>query len=331
MSGKKRITLISLGGTIAMTGKSGQQVVPTLSAQNLISQIPELNQIAEIGVVEFTPQPSCSLGFRLLCEVADVINDLARQGQDGFVITQGTDTIEESAFFLDLILSIDQPVVMTGAMRNASQAGPDGAANLLCAFKVAAAKSSRNMGVCVVFDQLIHLARFVYKSDSICGHAFRSSFRGPVGRVVEDRLVYFSSLHRHYPALAYDPDHSQNVELYCAVLDPAEGTVSRFAETSTDGLVVAAMGGGHVPAKLVGELERLAQKMPVILASRITGGQVLKHTYGYAGGEVDLLARGLISAGWLDALKARILLSLLLSQQVGDQEIRNWFIYFDGG
>lgn len=321
----RSVSVISLGGTIAGAARPGEQgVAPTLTAKDLLGAVPGLAHTGiDVAAHSFRQLPGGSLGFADLRELSTVIEREIDAGADGVVITQGTDTIEETAFFLDLAVRREAPVVVTGAMRNPSLAGPDGPANLLAAIRVAADPAARAMGCLVVFADEIHAGRAVRKTHSTSLGAFRSPDTGPLGHVVED--VRFHHRVDRLPNIVVGSALDRlTVPVWSAVLGD-DGTVLRLLADSVDGLVVAGFGAGHVPQVSVPALAELGARAPIVLASRVGGGPVLTRTYSAPGSEQDLLGRGLINAGYLDPYKARILLLLLLSQQSSAAEIDRAF------
>ncbi len=325
---KPKVEVISLGGTIAMQPDGvAAGAVPALDADNLIAAVPALHDVAEIGAQSLRNLPSASLTFEDMDALAGAIRAAVKEGADGVVVTQGTDTIEETAFWLDLVLDIDAPVIITGAMRNPAQAGADGPANLLAAVQVAASELACGLGVLVVFNDEIHAARFVKKTHSSSTATFRSAPLGPLGWLSEDQVRILLKP-RRLPAL-------QSSRVPAAIRVPIiklgmgdDDTLIRSAlAAGVDGIVLEALGGGHVPALLVKPLEKAARKIPVILTSRTGQGEALSHTYGFAGSETDLLSRGLICGGRLDGCRARILLVQILRQSItGHTEIRQQFL-----
>lgn len=303
----RRVTMYSLGGTIAMTKRQDGTVEPALSGQDLITAVPTLGDLdIAVDVRDFRRLPGASLSFDDLAELAA---DIAASDADAFVVTQGTDTIEETAYFLDLVHTDTRPVAVTGAMRNPSQPGADGPANLLAAVKAAASDAVRGAGCIVVFGDEIHAASFVAKTHTSSPVAF-VSFPGPVGYLAEEKVVVWS---RPRPGLTVDLANRADVRTAVVPVGLGDdGAVLRAVGDVVDGLVVAAFGAGHVPERCVSVLAELAQEKPVVLASRTGRGPVLTHTYGFPGSEADLLARGLIAAGSLSPTKARVLLHLLL-------------------
>ncbi|GIF65651.1 L-asparaginase [Asanoa ishikariensis] len=303
------VAVFSLGGTIAMTTGPDGGVVPALGAADLVAAVPGLADTGiSVEVTDFRRLPGAGLGF---ADLAALVAAASGTGADGVVVTQGTDTIEEAAYALDLLWTLDTPLVVTGAMRNPTLAGADGPANLLAAVRVAAAPEARGMGCLVVLGDEIHAARWVRKTHTTSPAAFRSPDTGPVGLVAEGRPRILTRPVRH--SLRIDePIATVRTGVVPVVLGD-DGELLRQAGVVLDGLVVAAFGVGHVPVSTVDVLTDLARSKPVVLASRIGAGPVLTHTYGYPGAEADLLRRGLIAAGALDPYKARILLHLLLA------------------
>jgi L-asparaginase len=256
----------------------------------------------------------------------------AAGGVDGVVITQGTDTIEETAFVLDRLVPSSMPVVVTGAMRNPTLAGADGPANLLAAVQVAASAQTRGLGCLVVMNDEIHAARFVRKLHTSSTAAFSSGPAGQLGWLAEGavrlvcRLDAMPGLH-----VAAQP-RDVKVALLTMALGDDGALVDAVAGAGIDGLVVAGMGGGHVPPSVADALERAARRLPVVLASRAGAGEVLARTYGFPGGEIDLQRRGLIRAGWLDGIKAKALLTLMLRHgSASRDEIVHIFEAWGGG
>ncbi|MBF6331444.1 asparaginase [Nocardia transvalensis] len=292
------------------TGPTGG-VVPALSADELLAAVPGLAATGiTVETVDFRQLPGASLAFSDIAALADAIGGRIAD-VDGVVVTQGTDTIEETAYLLDLLHAGSQPIVVTGAMRNPTLAGADGPANLLGAISTAASPEARDQGCLVVFDDEIHAARRVRKTHTASTATFRSRDGGPLGYLVEGRPRFLNRL-THRTLVPAAPHDDQRVAIHTVALGD-DGTVVDLLADHLDGLVVAALGAGHVPTGLVPALARLAGRVPVVLASRTGSGSVLETTYGFPGSERDLLARGLIPAGYLDPLKARILTAALLS------------------
>jgi L-asparaginase len=310
----RRVDVLAMGGTIAsVAGGTGPGVSPSLTAGDLLAAVPALARAADVRGCSFRQFPSSELVLSDLFALAAEIRRRAGEGAEGIVVTQGTDTLEETAFALDLLCEPGIPVAVTGAMRNPGMPGADGPANLLAAVQVAASTQARGLGVTVVFNDEIHAARFVRKTHTSNTATFRSPLTGPLGWISEGR-VSIAARPAEYPRVPVPADaRPAAVALVKLVLGDDMGGITHVAQGSYDGLVVEAYGGGHVPARFAGPLAALAARIPVVLASRTGAGEMLRQTYGFPGGEMDLLGRGLISAGALDGLKARLLLALLLT------------------
>lgn len=322
------VVLYTLGGTIAMAGHESApggagSVVARLGGEELAGAVPGL---AESGVVlriaDVDRIPSADLTFAQLVELVTMAGDAVRDGAAGAVVTQGTDTLEESAYLADLLWPHEAPLVFTGAMRNPTLAGPDGPANLLAAVRAAADPQARGLGVLVAFNDELHAARYVRKAHATSTATFVSPDAGPVGRFEEDRLRLLAvPPHRAaLPLPSADALAAVRVGLHTTVLDEQDDELDGVAERY-QGLVVAGFGVGHVTSRLVPALTELAAHMPVVLCSRAGAGPVLRHTYGAIGSETDLQRRGLINGGLLHPYKARVLLRLLLASGAGREQI----------
>lgn len=307
-----RVHIIVLGGTITMIPTHQSGIVPALSGEDLVGAVPGLAAIARITVETPFLVPGASLSFEQIRDVSELSNQSIARGADGVVIVQGTDTIDETAFLLDLAHTGDAPLVVTGAMRGAQAVGADGPANLFAAITTAASPSARGLGALVVLNDEIHGARFVEKSHKSLPSAFSSPSLTPLGVVAEGEVKM--GLHPRRPLLLGPMPKLGRVALIKLCLGDDGEMIEAALERDYDGMVIEAMGAGHVPAATLPALDRAVACMPVILSSRATGGSIFRQTYGFAGAERDLLARGLIPASTLSATKARLLLAFLLGQ-----------------
>jgi L-asparaginase len=324
---RPRITLIGTGGTITMT-PGGLGVVPTLSAQDVIDAVPALARHADLDAVSYSIKPGASLSLEDLVTIAARIDAQLEAGASGVVVSQGTDTIEETAFVLDLLVQSSAPVVVTGAMRAASAVGADGPANLMASVVVASQAASAGLGALVVLNDEIHAARYVRKCHTARPSAFDSPGVGALGMVLEEQAVFHWRLQRAAPLQRPQALHEFPVGLVALTLGDDGRLLDALPNLGYRGVVLEALGAGHVPAALVPRLQSLAQKMPVILSTRVVAGPVLSRTYGFVGSESDLLARGLISAGWLSPGKAVQLLRLLLALGVGPRDFESRFAHY---
>jgi L-asparaginase len=308
---KPRLLVLSLGGTITMVPSESGGIAPKLGAAELVASVPALAELAEIEAHSPFRLPSPSLTPGNLVEVARTIEEGFAAGFDGAVVIQGTDTIEESAFILDLLVGGEKPVVVTGAMRGADAPGADGPANLLAAATVAAAPDARGLGTLAVLNYDIHAARFVQKSHTTLPSAFSSPLVGPLGAVVEGRPRFFARV-RRTPTLSAVDGPPVPIALVKWAMGDDGRLLSALPGLGYAGVVVEGMGAGHVPADAAPILGDLAAQIPVVLASRAMTDPVFTQTYGYPGSEIDLIARHLTPAGYLSGLKARLLLALFL-------------------
>ncbi len=306
-----RLLFLSLGGTITMMPAATGGITPTLGAAELVASVPALAGVASIEAHSLLRLPSPSLEPMHLVAVARQIEEAFATGIDGAVVIQGTDTIEESAFLLDLLVRGDRPVVVTGAMRGAEAPGADGPANLLAAAQVAASPAAHALGTLVVLNDQIHAARFVQKGRTALTSAFCSPLAGPIGLVAENRVRMFAQVAR-LPTLSALAGPPEPVALVSWPMGEDGRLLAALPGLGYHGAVIAGMGAGHVPAGAAAAVGDLAAQMPVVLASRSHTGPVFTQTYGYAGGEIDLIGRGLVPAGILSPAKARLLLGLCL-------------------
>jgi L-asparaginase len=318
------VTVFGLGGTIAMRRSDGGGAVPALSPAELVEAVPGLAESGiDVDVVDFRQVPGASVTF---ADVDALVAEIGRCPSDGIVVTQGTDTIEETSYLIDISYGGPKPVVVTGAMRNPSLAGPDGPANLLAAIQVAASPAAAGMGALVVFHDEIHAARRVRKTHTASPGTFRSPNGGPLGYVVEGDVRLLARVDNRTVVPA---SGAARVALVTLGLDD-DGVLLEGLADRVDGVVVAALGAGHVPFGLVDPLVELVGRVPVVLASRTGAGSVLTRTYGFPGSESDLVARGLIPAGFLDPAKARVLLRRLLAGGADAARVRAAFAVAGG-
>ncbi len=336
-TGRPQVVVLATGGTIASVGSrrpGARGVAPGLDGGDLVAAVPGLSGVAQVTARSVARVPGAHLTFDDLVDLAGSVEETlaggaggagglsgapgapGAPGAAGVVVTQGTDTIEDTAFLLDLLVGGSQPVVVTGAMRNPTLPGADGPANLLASVAVAASPTARDLGTLVVLNDEIHAARFVSKRHSSNPAAF-VSYPGPIGWVSEGRphiavrpvgrrtLPHPAPGARHRVALVALP-MGDDGSLLAALTGDGSGGVR------ADGVVVEALGGGHVPPAALDQLETVARRIPVVLTSTTRSGEVLRSTYDFPGSEVDLAARGVVNGGFLDARKSRLLLTLLL-------------------
>jgi L-asparaginase len=321
------IGILFTGGTISMridplTGAA----VPALAAEEIIAQIPDLPAIADFEIEEFSRLPGPHVTpdhmWRLARRAAAW---LERPDVDGLVITHGTDTIEETAFLLDLTLLTDKPVVLVGAMRTVSDPSWDGPANLLAAARVAAAPSARGSGVVVAMDEHIFPAREVRKLHTESSGSFATPEFGPLGMIDGGEVVF---RRRPMPRPEWRDDRAEpgmrvcrletRVDLVQAFTGMTDQPLRHAIDDGARGLAVVAFGRGNVPPSIVPAIrEAAAAGVLVTVSSRSLAGRVSAR-YGYDGGGLQLREAGAVLSGDLSGPQARLLQMTTLGLTGGD-------------
>jgi L-asparaginase len=313
------VQLVATGGTIAMTGSPAR---PALSGAELVAAVPELGQLADLHVTQMSNVPGVNLDPRAMARAVNAAWEAVKaDGAVGAVITQGTDTIEETAELARFVWPCDEPLVITGAIRTGGSTGSDGPLNLLDAVRFAIAPEARGLGPAVVFDGLAHPAAEVVKSNSWRSDAFASA-GGPLAEILEGgvRLRVRSPQSAVDGALC-DPGHlgPRLGDAHVPIIAAAAGMDARVLEQDDAAAVVLiALGAGHLPEEMLPGVDRLlAAGIPVIVCARPARGGTLERTYGFVGSETDLAERGVILAGSASAWKARIrvLVALALGRE----------------
>ena len=315
----KRVVILTTGGTIAMRhDDAAGGAVPALETaeyQKAVDSLP----------ISFTVEAVCNLPsahFTLdtLWEIRRrVTQHLANPDVEGIVLTHGTDVLEETAMLLDLTVDSSKPVVLTGAMRTASDAGFDGFANLAGAVRVAASELAHGLGTMVVLNDTVHAARYVTKTNTQSTDTFQSPGWGHLGRIDSDGLhVAWRLSQRTFLAPALEG----RVELIKLSVGMQPGALCHALERGTRGIVLEALGGGRVPPWWLPHIRSaLTAGVPVVVASRCPSGRV-GDRYGYAGAQRDLRSAGCLPAGCLNGQKARMALMVILG--AGLEESALW-------
>jgi L-asparaginase len=305
-----RVAVVFTGGTIAMRGDAqGSGRTPVLDGAALLAMVPDLGAIAELVPIDRGLTPASHFTFPNLFGIADAVRAaLDDPSVDGCVVVQGTDTLEETSFFWDLVLDSAKPVVVTGAMRPASDPAPDGPANLRDAVRCAASPELRGAGVVVVLNGSIDAADDVTKTHATRHDTFRSLNRGPIGRVDGERIVLLRPRgpRRHVAAARA----AERVRIVTAHVAMDGALVDAAVAAGLDGLVVEATGAGNTDRSLLAACERaMASGVPVVLTTRCSAGRV-GTDYAFPGGGATWVRAGAIPAGFLGGPKARIALAL---------------------
>ncbi|WP_414043022.1 asparaginase [Macrococcus animalis] len=317
----KTILVMHTGGTISMS--ENEEGFVTTNAVNPMSNI-QLDSLANITEKHPFQVPSPHITIHHMNELRkQIIQEIYSENYDGIVITHGTDTLEETAYFLDLTLNVSIPVILTGAMRSSNEIGSDGLYNYIAAIKVACSEASQNKGVLVVFNDEIHSATNVTKTHTSNTSTFQSPNYGPLGIVTKNN-VYF----HHLPILNHPlvkVDETKKVGLIKAHSDLDEALLTFFVEHKYDGLVIEALGQGNLPpSSLTGINKLIDSKIPVVLVSRCFNG-IASNTYHYEGGGYELKEMGLIFSNGLNGQKARLKLLIALSNNLTVEEINEYF------
>lgn len=306
------IAIVTTGGTIAeKIDPITKKAVPAVSGDDLIKAIPALNKIANLKVIGFSNIDSSQITPAIWLHLSQVVNRILKDPKiAGVVVTHGTDTMAEGAYFLDLTTSSSKPIVFTGAMRSASNPYPDGPLNILNAVIQASSKQAKNWGVTVSLNQYINSASSVRKIQTTNVQAFDSGEKGYLGYIQNKHILRFHNrINRlHFPL----PKQLPRVDLITTFAGD-KGNIIRYSVNSgAKGIVVEAVGAGNVNAATFNAIKyAISKNVAVIITSRVVNGRVYP-IYGDQGGGATLAKNGAILDGDLDAAKARILLMLAL-------------------
>jgi L-asparaginase len=327
------IAILFTGGTISMRidARTGS-AVPALGGLDILAHVPQLAEVADVELEDVSRLPGPHVTPEHMWRLARrVAAWLERPDVDGVVVTHGTDTLEETAYFLDVAIASDKPVVLVGAIRTMSEPSWDGPANLVHAVKVAAAPASRDRGVVVAMNEQILSAREVEKVHTEAAASFQSREFGPVGVVDAGIVRYLRTVPRESPWRDDAADGLLRVRRYEPDVDLVKvtaGADGRFVRCSVAagarGLVLEALGRGNVPPAMLDDIAEAVQTLPIVLTSRCGAGSV-RERYGYEGGGRGLRDLGLIFGGRLSGVKARIKLMLALGYTSDREQLRAIF------
>lgn len=309
------LLLIHTGGTIAML-QSGTGHVEPSDINPIDATLPKATDIAHITTKHFSNIPSPHMTPEKMLELAKFIqHELTQDTYDGVVITHGTDTLEETAYFLQITLGAPVPIVLTGAMRSSNEVGSDGEFNLITALRVAKSEAARGKGVLVVFNGEIHSAFNVTKTHTSSVDTFKSVHFGNVGMVTKDHVLIYSQPATRQPKMI--PSISKRVAVLKVVAGMEPDLLESVITLGYDGLVLEVLGQGNVPPSLLSALEHLVKEIPVVIVSRCFNG-IVQDVYGYDGGGKQLKEMGIIFSNGLNSQKAR--LRLLVELESGSSQ-----------
>ena len=333
----KKVTILAVGGTVAGSGPGSldaSYTSGTVTVDKLTAAVPEINRIATIKGEQISNIGSQEMNNEVWFKLANRVNELLTSGEaDGVVITHGTDTMEETAYFLNLVVKSDKPIVFTGAMRNSGSLSADGPLNIYNALNVAVSQEAAGKGVVVVMNDEIHAAREVTKTNTTAVDTFKSPNSGKIGTA-------------YYGRVKFNPDFAQGghggakfglpklgskisdlevpkveiIYLYAGCADFALECVRTAVECGARGIVFAGLGNGNLPSNLLKNLSPFQAKGIIFVRStRVFCGEVSPR------GEIDDFETGLVSSADLNPQKARILLMLSLFAGLNLDEIREIF------
>lgn len=297
---QRPVTVLSTGGTIAMSGE--RMAVPTFDADALVAAVPALAAVPDLRISSISNMPGSHLDTPDALAICRAALAEADEGR-GVVVTHGTDTLEETAMLCDVMHGGEEPIVFTGAMRPASAPGADGPANLADAVALAGSVGGLGLGVVVVFGGRVHAARAVRKVDSTAVEPFGSPHTGPIGVVHEGR-VHIGAYPIRRPAVV--PEHLDlRVTIVPTWLGDDGGLLDAIRTTDAQGAVIETLGAGHVGPRALRALRALAADVPVVATTRPGRGSILYETYGFEGCEADVRAC-CVPAGALSPQAARM-------------------------
>ena len=325
---KPSIRILATGGTIAGAQADAQSYgykSGTFKVEDLVNAVPHIKDLADLSGEQVANIGSQDMNDAVWLKLAKRVNEvLASRDVDGVVITHGTDTMEETAFFLDLAVKHDKPVVLVGSMRPATATSADGPANLYDAVAVAASPGAKGRGVLVVLNDEVHAARNVTKTDTTSVDTFKSLNRGPVGLVHTGQIAWFERMDRpHTSRSEFDVrERAQlpRVDIIYAHANMSPDLIDAAVRAGAKGIVVAGVGDGNMTKPALEALERAAKAGVVVVRStRLPAGLVLRNN------EVDDDKEGFVASGEFTAAKARVLLQLALTKSNDVKQVQRAF------
>ncbi|MGX7150504.1 asparaginase [Enterococcus ureasiticus] len=317
----KTILVLHTGGTISMS-KEADGNVTTNNMNPLLNQEELLAGKVNLIVEPIFNIPSPHMTLERMLELKERIQKAYTENVDGVVITHGTDTLEETAYFLDITLENKIPVVLTGAMRSSNEIGTDGLYNFISAVWTACSDESVGKGVLVVMNDEIHTARYVTKTHTTNVATFRTPTFGPIGMIAKERTFFASEVR---PQEVCDIQNVSGEVYVIKAYAGMDGSLFDLVDNDqTDGIVIEALGAGNLPPETLPSLERLlARNIPIVLVSRCSNG-IAEDIYDYEGGGVNLKKMGIIFSRGLNGPKARIRLIVGLNSGKDPQALSDF-------
>ena len=313
----KKILVLHTGGTISMQADDSGAVVT--SQENPMNHVSNPLEGVEVHALDFFNLPSPHIKPKHMLALYQKIKEEADH-YDGFVITHGTDTLEETAYFLDTMEVPHKPIVLTGAMRSSNELGSDGVYNYLSALRVASDDKAADKGVLVVMNDEIHAAKYVTKTHTTNVSTFQTPTHGPLGLIMKHEILYFKTAE---PRVRFDLDRIQGlVPIIPVYAGMTEELLDLLPVDQLDGLIIQAFGAGNVPKEKAQKLNALIQEgLPIALVSRCFNG-IAEPVYAYEGGGVCLQNAGVFFVKELNAQKARLKLLIAINAGLRGDELR---------
>ena len=320
---KKHILIITTGGTIAMKFDRNFGVLPNQELVGMLKSFPQLQDAASIEVLEFANIPSPYMTPEKMFELGKLVERKIKD-YDGIVITHGTDTLEETSYFLDLMLSCGKPVVFTAAMRSGSELGLDGPRNIVGAVRVASDEQAQNRGVLVVMNDEINCARDVVKTNSGKTNAFETPLYGLLGIIDPDKVIFYRE------RIIRETIRTDRLETNIDLIKCVSGMRDHHLETSirqqVKAIVLEAFGRGNVPPEILPAIRKaLAKEILLVVVSRTYTGRVIPE-YGYEGGGRYLSDLGVFLAGDMKGPKMRLKLMLLFGKYQNPEHVKEYLL-----
>ena len=315
----KKILVLHTGGTISMQADATGAVVT--SQDNPMNHVSNPLEGIEVHTLDFFNLPSPHIKPKHMLALYHKIKEEA-DNYDGVVITHGTDTLEETAYFLDTMKIPPIPIVLTGAMRSSNELGSDGVYNYLSALRVVSDDKAADKGVLVVMNDEIHAAKYVTKTHTTNVSTFQTPTHGPLGLIMKQEILYFKTAE---PRVRFNLEHIQGlVPIISAYAGMTDELIDMLDLEQLDGLVIQAFGAGNIPKETAQKLENLLQKgIPVALVSRCFNG-IAEPVYAYQGGGVQLQRAGVFFVKELNAQKARLKLLIALNAGLKGQALKDY-------
>ncbi|MCJ1763588.1 asparaginase [Mammaliicoccus sciuri] len=320
----KRILVIHTGGTISMSEDKDTGKVETNTEHPMHRHQAFIQSLGDITEINPFQVPSPHMNNQYINQLKDIITEsIDKDEYDAFVITHGTDTLEETAYLLDLTIDTKLPIILTGAMRSSNEIGSDGLYNYVSALKVASTDDAQNKGVMVVFNDEIHTAKNVTKTHTSNTSTFQSPNYGPIGSVTKTHVIFH---HQPFPYKKY-PNINTNIKIGIvkAHMDLSSDLLDFFVEKQYDGLIIEALGQGNMPPTALQGIQNLLDAdIPVVMVSRSFNG-IVGGIYAYEGGGYQLQQMGIILSNGLNGQKARLKLLVGLSNHLSKENLVEYF------